>query len=62
MVATLVYEQAAGLDMEGCGMNQDDDTDAGGDFFIDLMKTILAIFCFVLFVSVLCTVVWWAIT
>jgi len=39
-------------------MNQDDDTDAGGDFFIDLMKTIIAIFCFVLFVAVICTVVW----
>ena len=39
-------------------MSQDDDTDAGGDFFIDLMKTIIAIFCFVMFVSVICTVVW----
>ena len=36
----------------------DDDTDAGGDFFIDLMKTIIAIFCFVLFFSVICSVVW----
>jgi hypothetical protein len=39
-------------------MSQDDDTDAGGDFFIDLMKTIIAIFCFVMFVSVICSVVW----
>jgi len=39
-------------------MNQDDDTDAGGDFFIDLMKTIIAIFFFALFVSVICGVVW----
>jgi len=61
MAATLVHNQAAGLDMEGCGMN-DDDTDAGGDFFIDLVKTMLALFIFVLFVSVICTVVWCAIT
>jgi hypothetical protein len=61
MAATLVYQQVAGLDMEGCGMN-DDDTDAGGDFFVDFIKTVIAIFCFVLFVSVLCTIVWWAIT
>jgi len=43
-------------------MSQDDDTDAGGDFFIDLVKTMLALFIFVLFVSVICTIVWWAIT
>ena len=58
MVATLVYQQAAGLDMEGCGMNQDDDTDAGGDFFIDLVKTMIALFIFVLFVAVLGSLVW----
>jgi hypothetical protein len=40
----------------------DDDTDAGGDFFVDFIKTVIAIFFFVLFVSVICTVVWWAIT
>jgi len=61
MAATLVYEQAAGLDMEGCGMN-DDDTDAGGDFFIDLVKTMIALFIFVMLVAVTCTVVWWFIT
>jgi hypothetical protein len=43
-------------------MTDDDDPDAGGDFFIDLMKTIIAIFCFVMFVSVMCSVVWWFIT
>jgi len=36
----------------------DDDTDAGGDFFIDLIKTIISIFFFVLFVSVIGGVVW----
>jgi len=36
----------------------DDDTDASGDFFIDLMKTIIAIFCFVLFVGTVGAVVW----
>jgi hypothetical protein len=36
----------------------DDDTDAGGDFFIDLMKTVIAIFFFVLFFSVIGGVVW----
>jgi hypothetical protein len=46
---------------EGGEMN-DDNTDAGGDFFMDFIKTVIAIFCFVLFVSVLCTIVWWAIT
>jgi len=40
----------------------DDDTDAGGDFFVDFIKTVIAIFFFVLFVSLICTVVWWAIT
>jgi hypothetical protein len=39
-------------------MNQDDDTDAGGDFFIDLMKTMIALFIFVLFVAVIGSLVW----
>jgi len=39
-------------------MNQDDDTDSGGDFFIDLVKTMIAIFFFVLFVSVIGGVIW----
>jgi hypothetical protein len=57
MVATLVHEQASGLDVEGCEMN-DDDTDAGGDFFVDFIKTVIAIFFFVLFVAVIGSVVW----
>lgn len=57
MDTTLVYNQAARLDMEGCGMN-DDDTDAGGDFFFDLIKTVIALFCFVLSVSLICAIVW----
>jgi len=39
-------------------MNQDDDTDAGGDFFIDLVKTMIALFIFVLFVAVIGSLVW----
>ena len=39
-------------------MNQDDDTDAGGDFFIDLVKTVLAIGFFLLFVVTVGAVVW----
>ena len=39
-------------------MNQDDDTDSGGDFFIDLVKTMIALFIFVLFVAVLGSLVW----
>jgi hypothetical protein len=39
-------------------MNQDDDTDAGGDFFVDFIKTVIAIFFFVLFVAVIGSVVW----
>jgi hypothetical protein len=58
MDTTLVHQQVAGMDMEGCGMNQDDDTDAGGDFFIDLVKTMIALFIFVLFVAVLGSLVW----
>jgi len=43
-------------------MSQDDDTDAGGDFFIDLVKTMIALFIFVLFVAVLGSFVWRLIT
>lgn len=39
-------------------MNQDDDTDAGGDFFIDLVKTMIAIFFFCLFMSVVASIVY----
>ena len=30
-------------------MNEDDDTDAGGDFFIDMVKVVIALFLFILF-------------
>ena len=39
-------------------MSQDDDTDAGGDFFLDLMKTLIALFVFILLVTVIGGVVW----
>jgi len=39
-------------------MSQDDDTDAGGDFFFDLMKTLIALFVFILLVTVIGGVVW----
>ena len=39
-------------------MNNDDDTDSGGDFFMDLMKTLVALFFFVLFLFVMGTIVW----
>ena len=35
----------------------DDDTDSGGDFFFDLMKTLIALFVFILFIVVMGTVV-----
>ena len=40
----------------------DDDTDSGGDFFFDLIKTLIALFAFILFVSVMGTIVWGLIT
>jgi hypothetical protein len=39
-------------------MTDEDDTDAGGDFFIDLVKTMIALFIFVLFVAVIGSLVW----
>ena len=36
----------------------DDDTDAGGDFFFDLMKVLIALFVFILIVAVMGGVVW----
>jgi hypothetical protein len=36
----------------------DDETDAGGDFFIDFIKVIIAIFFFVLFITVIGIVIW----
>ena len=36
----------------------DDDTDSGGDFFVDMMKTILAVGFFLLLVITIGAVVW----
>ena len=36
----------------------DDDTDSGGDFFIDMVKTVLAVGFFLLFVVTVGAVVW----
>ena len=36
----------------------DDDTDAGGDFFFDLLKVLLALFVFILFVAIMGGFVW----
>ena len=36
----------------------DDDTDSGGDFFVDMVKTVLALGFFLLFVSTIGAVVW----
>jgi len=38
-------------------MNNDDD-DSGGDFFFDLMKTLIALFVFILFILVMGSFVW----
>jgi hypothetical protein len=40
--------------------DNDDDTDAGGDMFIDFFKVVLAIFGFVLFAAALGGIVWWS--
>jgi len=40
-------------------MNDDDDTDAGGDMFFDFLKVVIAIFVFVLFAAALSGIVWW---
>ena len=39
-------------------MKYDDDTDSGGDFFIDMIKAIIAVFFFVLFMSVVASIMW----
>jgi len=39
-------------------MNDDNDTSAGGDFFFDLLKVLVALFVFILFVAVMGGVVW----
>jgi hypothetical protein len=36
----------------------DDDTDAGGDFFFDLMKVLVALFFFCLFAAMIGSIVW----
>lgn len=36
----------------------DDDTDAGGDFFFDLMKVLISLFFFCLCVAVIGGIVW----
>jgi hypothetical protein len=41
-------------------MFDEDDTDAGGDLFIDFLKVVLAIFLFVLFAAALSGLVWWS--
>jgi hypothetical protein len=35
-----------------------EETDAGGDFFIDFMKVVIALFFFVLFITVIGVVIW----
>ena len=42
---------------KGQSMN-DEETDAGGDFFIDFIKVVIALFFFVLFVTVIGVVIW----
>jgi hypothetical protein len=53
MDTTLVHQQAAGLDMEGCGMNDDDE-----DFFVDALKTLIGVIFVVLVVATVGAVVW----
>jgi len=36
----------------------DDDTDSGGDFFVDMVKTVLAVGFFLLFVCTVGAVLW----
>ena len=39
-------------------MIDDDDTDAVGDLFIDMVKVVIALFLFILFVTLLGGIVW----
>jgi len=39
-------------------MNDDDDTDVGGDFFVDLLKTVIALLLFMIFVTIIGSIVW----
>jgi hypothetical protein len=41
------------------GMDNYDDTDAGGDLFFDFLKVVIAIFGFVLFAAALSGILWW---
>ena len=35
-----------------------DEEDSGGDFFVDLLKTIIALLLFMIFVTVIGSIVW----
>ena len=35
-----------------------DEEDSGGDFFVDLLKTIIALLLFLIFVTVIGSIVW----
>jgi hypothetical protein len=39
----------------------DDDTDAGGDLFVSMATVLIVIFLFVLLVTVIGGIVWWAV-
>jgi len=39
-------------------LQMNDEDDSGGGFFIDMAKTVIAIFFFVLFMSVIASIVW----
>jgi hypothetical protein len=37
---------------------QDDDTDAGGDFFVDMVKTAIGVFFLLVLVATVVAVIW----
>jgi hypothetical protein len=39
----------------------DDDTDAGGDLFVSMATVLIVIFLFILLVTVIGGIVWWAV-
>jgi hypothetical protein len=39
-------------------LQMNDEDDSGGGFFVDMIKTIIAVFFFVLFMSVVASIVW----
>jgi hypothetical protein len=39
-------------------LQMNDEDDSGGGFFIDMIKAIIAVFFFVLFMSVVASIVW----